>query len=109
MRRLSERIVGTVEDVRARVGGIEAAGQQTVDATAQSRALARRTAKAAGRISTLVATQSGETEQASRGLIATSVEVERSTNAMAQMRASAGRLGELANELERLIAGFELI
>ena len=51
MRRLAERVTGTVTDVRGRVADIKASGSSTVMATEQSRKLAHDTARQRGRSS----------------------------------------------------------
>ena len=68
MRRLAERVTGTVSDVRERVSGIETSGHATVLATEESRKLAQRAAEAARTISGVTARQSADTEQAADGV-----------------------------------------
>ena len=108
MRRLAERVSGTVDDVRSQVANVEAASAESVAVTDDSRALAERTAEAARSIDQLTATQSADTERAARGVSSTADMVAKTTLAMSQIRAATAGLHAHALELERLLAGFEL-
>jgi methyl-accepting chemotaxis protein len=108
MRRLAERVSGTVELVRARIRSIETSGASTVMATEQSRRLAQRTAAAARDISLVTARQSADTEQASRGVLAVAEIVGQAAHATSQTRAAAEGLHSWATELERLLGTFEI-
>lgn len=108
MRRLAERVAGTVEAVRKQVVDIEASSSQAVDATQQGRALAERTADAAREIDQLTAIQSDDTEQASLSVQIAADMVVKTTTSMSQVRAATAGLRNHANELERLLEGFEL-
>jgi methyl-accepting chemotaxis protein len=108
MRRLAERVTGTVADVRAQVANVEASSASTVLATEKSRQLAQRTAEAARDISKVTAEQSTDTEQASIGVQSVADMVVETTLAMTQTRAAAEGLRAHADALERLIATFEV-
>ena len=107
MRRLAERVTGTVEDVRGRVEQIEVSGTGTVQATERSRALAQRTAAAARDISQVTAEQSLDTEQASLGVQSVADMVVEATHAMSQTRAAAAGLRDHAGVLEQLMNTFK--
>ncbi|NVB41392.1 methyl-accepting chemotaxis protein [Pseudenhygromyxa sp. WMMC2535] len=108
MRRLAERVTGTVEDVRARVDDIERSGVATVIATEGSRELANLTAAASREITAAIEEQSANTEQASHRVQSVADQVVKATMAMSQTRTAAAGLREHAAELERLMATFEL-
>jgi methyl-accepting chemotaxis protein len=108
MRRLAERVTGTVADVRAQVANVEASSVSTVLATEESRQLAQRTAEAARDISKVTAVQSTDTEQASIGVQSVAAMVVETTFAMTQTRAAAEGLRAHADELERLMGTFEV-
>lgn len=108
MRRLAERVSGTVESVRERVAGIHAAGRRTITSTEHSRKLSDDTTAAARRISEITEAQSRDTE----GLNAEVGEVVGVVNttaaSMVQTKAAAENLREEAAELEQLTREFEL-
>jgi methyl-accepting chemotaxis protein len=108
MRRLAERVAGSVADVRGRMSSISAAGTSTVMASAQSRELAERTAAAARQISAVTATQHQDTHRVSTSVHEVAVSVAASAVATTQTRAAAERLRRHAEELERLTRHFQL-
>ena len=108
MRRLAERVTGTVDDVRERVINIEASGASTSEATQESRALARNTASAARDISSLTLEQSKDTTEASLGVKRLAEMVLSTSAAVGQTRAAASGLSERATELQDLISDFRL-
>jgi methyl-accepting chemotaxis protein len=107
MRRLAERVTGTVDDVRERLADIEAAGASTVQATANSRRLADSTATAARKISTVTHRQSEETEQVSRKVFEVAEGMIASVEATKQTLSAADGLRMQAAELERLTRQFK--
>lgn len=102
MRRLAERVTGTVNDVH------EAATASTVVATQESRELAQSTAEAARQISAVTLRQSKDTEQASIDVHSVAEMVAAAASATTETRAAAEGLRRQAAELERLIGQFEL-
>jgi methyl-accepting chemotaxis protein len=108
MRRLAERVAGSVADVRGRMASISSAGTSTVVASAQSRELAERTAAAARQISAVTATQHHDTHRVSTSVHEVAMTVAASAVATTQTRAAAERLREHADELERLTRHFQL-
>ncbi|PRP98276.1 Frizzy aggregation protein FrzCD [Enhygromyxa salina] len=108
MRRLAERVSGTVADVRGRVIDIKNSGTSTVIATEGSRKLAERTAAAAREISTLTAAQGRDTQRASAAMLGVSERVIATGTATEQTRIAAERLKLQADELERLTRRFEV-
>jgi methyl-accepting chemotaxis protein len=108
MRRLAERVAGSVADARGRMQSISSAGMSTVVASAQSRELAERTAAAARQISAVTATQHHDTHRVSTSVHVVAESVAASAVATTQTRAAAERLREHADELERLTRHFQL-
>jgi methyl-accepting chemotaxis protein len=108
MRRLAERVTGTVSDVRERIADIEAAGASTVQATADSRRLADSTATAARQISMVTHRQSEETEQVSHKVFEVAEGMIATVEAARQTLDATDRLRVLAAELERLTRQFTL-
>jgi len=108
MRRLAERVAGTVDDVRVQIANIEASSEATVGATTRGRELAQRAAEVARTIDELASTQSRDTELASRGVESTAGIIVETTQALAQIRASTEGLRAHAEALELLLADFEL-
>lgn len=108
MRRLAERVAGSVADARGRMSSISSAGMSTVVASAQSRELAERTAAAARQISAVTATQHHDTHRVSTSVHDVAASVAASAVATTQTRAAAERLREHADELERLTRHFQL-
>jgi methyl-accepting chemotaxis protein len=107
MRRLAERVTGTVADVRDRISAIETAGTSTVQATADSRRLADGTATAARSISTVTRRQSEETEQVSHKVSEVAEGMLATVEAARQTLAASDGLRVRAAELERLTRRFQ--
>jgi methyl-accepting chemotaxis protein len=108
MRRLAERVTGTLGDVRERLADIEAAGASTVQATADSRRLADSTATAARKISMVTHRQSEETEQVSHKVFEVAEGMLATVEAAKQTLAATDGLRKQAAELERLTRQFIL-
>ena len=108
MRRLAERVTGTVVDVGVRVTQIQAASEATVRATEDSRKLAQRTAEAARAISQVTKKQGVDTEQASREVTAVAAMVHDGANSISQTEAAAEGLRQYASELQRLTSRFKI-
>lgn len=108
MRRLAERVTGTVADVRGTVNAIGMSSRATVEATNDSRELAGSTTLAARRIVNVTHTQGTQTELVSTAVQAIADAVGSSAAAITQTRASADGLSERAARLERLIEQFEV-
>ena len=108
MRRLAERVTGTVVDVGVRVSQIQAASEATVRATEDSRKLAQRTAEAARAISQVTKKQGVDTEQASREVTAVAAMVHDGANSISQTEAAAEGLRQYASELQRLTSRFKI-
>ena len=108
MRRLAERVTGTVADVRSTVVAIENSNRATVEAIKDSRGLAGSTTTAARRIVDIIHTQGTETELVSTAARTIADAVASSAAAVTQTRASADGLRERAERLERLIEQFEV-
>jgi methyl-accepting chemotaxis protein len=109
MRRLAERVTGTVADVRATVAAIGTSNSTTVDATKDSRELAGSTTQAARRIVDVIHIQGTETELVSSAARAIADAVASSAAAITQTRASADGLRERAERLEQLIEQFDVL
>ncbi|KIG14210.1 Methyl-accepting chemotaxis protein [Enhygromyxa salina] len=108
MRRLAERVTGTVDDVRGRIAQIESAGAGALAATQASRTLVQGTAEAARTISEVTREQSVGAEQASGGMTAVAQTVTAAAAATSQTRAAAEGLRVHATALERLTSRFRL-
>jgi methyl-accepting chemotaxis protein len=108
MRRLAERVAGSVADARERMTSISSVGRNTVIASAQSRELAERTAAAARQISAVTATQHHDTQRVSTSVNDVATSVVASAAATSQTRAAAEGLRLHADELERLTRHFQL-
>jgi methyl-accepting chemotaxis protein len=108
MRRLAERVAGSVADVRGRMSSIGSAGTSTVMASAQSRDLAERTAAAARQISSVTATQHHDTQRVSASVQQVADSVAASAVSSSQTRATAEALRLQADELERLTRQFQI-
>ncbi len=107
MRRLAERVNGSVADVRGRVTSIERAGTSTVLATEEAKQLAERTAAAAQQISSVTAQQSRDTQQVSQAIEEVAAIAIATAAATAQTRAAAQQLEAKAGQLEQLTRRFE--
>ena len=108
MRRLAERVGGTVADVRVQIADIGSAGTSTVVATELSRKLAERTAAAAREISTVTETQHRDTQHVLDAIGEVADAVAATASATGQTRAAAEGLLHHAAALEQLTGQFEL-
>ncbi|MCA9700975.1 MAG: methyl-accepting chemotaxis protein, partial [Myxococcales bacterium] len=108
MRRLAERVTGTVADVRELVVDIKASTATTVMATEQSRRLAENTAAAARRITAETQQQSADTTMASTNVREVANIIAQTSVATTQTRAAAEGLMMQADLLEQLVLKFEL-
>ncbi|PRQ04308.1 Frizzy aggregation protein FrzCD [Enhygromyxa salina] len=108
MRRLAERVMGNVADVRGLVADITASGASTTMATEQSRKLADGTAATARRIATVTERQRAATEQAREVVSETAEFMARAAIAISQTRSAAEELGVRAHELEQRAGAFRL-
>ncbi|NVB39515.1 methyl-accepting chemotaxis protein [Pseudenhygromyxa sp. WMMC2535] len=108
MRRLAERVTGTVADVRDRVAAIESATTTTVAATEHSRKLAQDTAEAARMISTLTQTQNAGAAEASATAQSMAAFVIASSSSTSQTSAAADGLRRQVEALERTTREFKL-
>ena len=106
MRRLAERVTGTVGDVRGTLIDISRANQVAVVAVEDSRALAELTMGAARKIADVTATQGEQSLSVSLGAAGITELVASSAAASTQIRVAASSLRERAAELERLIEHF---
>ena len=104
MRRLAERVTGTVDAVNSAIQDVSAANLETARAALEGRERAVTTTAAAGRIVTLTQSQSHETHEVSRGVGEMATLIAASVSATAQTQAAADRLAEHARALDTLIA-----
>lgn len=108
MRRLAERVMATVADVRNLVGDVRASGSATVMATEQSRKLAESTSDAARRITFVTQQQRTATEQVTASVREVADVLAQAAAATTQTRVSAETLKTQADELEALLARFQM-
>ncbi|NVB36694.1 methyl-accepting chemotaxis protein [Pseudenhygromyxa sp. WMMC2535] len=108
MRRLAERVTGTVADVGERVTGIQEASRGTVGATEESRQLAVSTAEAARKISTETQRQSQDTDQLAVAVYQVAEVAASTSEATSHTRATAEGLRIHAEALEGLTRQFKL-
>ncbi|MCA9698584.1 MAG: methyl-accepting chemotaxis protein, partial [Myxococcales bacterium] len=108
MRRLAERVSGTVAKVRDLVADINVASVSTVMASAHGRDLAEDTTRAAREIADEIRRQSGETEQALAGVGEVAGLLEQIGQGTHQSRRIAEGLGLEAANLEQLLDHFDL-
>jgi methyl-accepting chemotaxis protein len=108
MRRLAERVAGAVINVRERLADIARTGDNTVLASAQSRALAERTTADARKISAVTATQHRDTHRVSNAMHEIAASASATAAATAQTRMTAEGLRSHAIELERLTRQFRI-
>lgn len=108
MRRLAERVTTTVAAVRATMASVEQSNLATAQATAESRMLAERTTGAARRIVEVVETQGAETAAVSNSAREIADVVSSTASGLTQTRATADLLRDRSEQLEQLLAGFEL-
>jgi methyl-accepting chemotaxis protein len=108
MRRLAERVGGTVGDIRGRIASIEDSTRRTVTATEHSRALAEHTATAAREINDAIAQQSRNAEEAASFAKQVVEAVGLFERAADQTRSTAEGLRLHAVRLEQLTQQFRL-
>jgi methyl-accepting chemotaxis protein len=108
MRRLAERVLSSVHDVRALVGDIRASGSSTMMATEDSKKLAASTTDAARQITMVTQQQRSGTEQVLQSVREIAETLTQSVAAMAQTRASAEQLKSQADKLSSLVRAFRI-
>ena len=108
MRRLAERVSGTVADGRTRIEGIADANAGVLESTRSSRQLAKATAEAAREISAVTGAQGRDTELASSASRALAQHIEANAAALSQIRAATEGLHQRVAEVEELSRSFRL-
>ena len=108
MRRLAERVMSSVHDVRSLVGDIRASGSSTMMATEDSKKLAASTTDAARQITLVTQQQRSGTEQVLQSVREIAETLTQSVAAMAQTRASAEQLKSQADKLSTLVQAFRI-
>jgi methyl-accepting chemotaxis protein len=108
MRRLAERVMSSVHDVRSLVGDIRASGSSTMMATEDSKKLAASTTDAARQITMVTQQQRSGTEQVLQSVREIAETLAQSVAAMAQSRASAEQLKSQADKLSGLVRAFRI-
>ena len=108
MRRLAERVMSSVHDVRSLVGDIRASGSSTMMATEDSKKLAASTTDAARQITLVTQQQRSGTEQVLQSVREIAETLTQSVAAMAQTRASAEQLKSQADKLSSLVRAFRI-
>ncbi|TMQ05410.1 MAG: methyl-accepting chemotaxis protein [Deltaproteobacteria bacterium] len=108
MRRLAERVLSSVHDVRSLVGDIRASGSSTMMATEDSKKLAASTTDAARQITLVTQQQRSGTEQVLQSVREIAETLTQSVAAMAQTRASAEQLKSQADKLASLVQAFRI-
>ena len=108
MRRLAERVMSSVHDVRSLVGDIRASGSSTMMATEDSKKLAASTTDAARQITMVTQQQRSGTEQVLQSVREIAETLAQSVAAMAQSRASAEQLKSQADKLSSLVRAFRI-
>ncbi len=108
MRRLAERVMTSVHDVRSLVGDIRASGSSTMMATEDSKKLAASTTDAARQITMVTQQQRSGTEQVLQSVREIAETLTQSVAAMAQTRASAEQLKSQADKLSSLVRAFRI-
>lgn len=108
MRRLAERVTGTVADVGAHVKSIERTGAQSISATDENRRIAERTTEAARTISELTQRQALDTDTVLSTIIDVADGARATVSASSQTRTAARALAQEAARLERLTKLFVL-
>jgi methyl-accepting chemotaxis protein len=108
MRRLAERVMTSVHDVRTLVGDIRASGSSTMMATEDSKKLAASTTDAARQITLVTQQQRSGTEQVLQSVREIAETLTQSVAAMAQTRASAEQLKSQADKLSSLVRAFRI-
>jgi len=108
MRRLAERVMSSVHDVRSLVGDIRASGSSTMMATEDSKKLAASTTDAARQITMVTQQQRSGTDQVLQSVREIAETLAQSVAAMAQSRASAEQLKSQADKLSSLVRAFRI-
>jgi methyl-accepting chemotaxis protein len=108
VRRLAERVMSSVHDVRSLVGDIRASGSSTMMATEDSKKLAASTTDAARQITMVTQQQRSGTEQVLQSVREIAETLAQSVAAMAQSRASAEQLKSQADKLSSLVRAFRI-
>lgn len=108
MRRLAERVMTSVHDVRSLVGDIRASGSSTMMATEDSKKLAASTTDAARQITLVTQQQRSGTEQVLQSVREIAETLTQSVAAMAQTRSSAEQLKSQADKLSSLVRAFRI-
>jgi methyl-accepting chemotaxis protein len=107
MRRLAERVTGTVGDVRRLVADIAEGSENSVDLTELGRSLAEGTTHAAREIASATYRQTSETEQVSHGVRELAAFIVQTTTATKRTRLIADDLQHQAQLLDMQIRAFE--
>jgi methyl-accepting chemotaxis protein len=106
MRRLAERVTGSVGDVRTLLADIRGSGAATTSATAEARKIAESTTESARQITRVTQQQSTATEQVLQSTRHIAAVVSESAAATQQSRASARILKDEADRLNTLVGRF---
>ncbi len=107
MRRLAERVTGSVGDINQLVSDIRESGASTVVATEESKKLAQGTTEAARGITLVTQQQQSSTEQVGQNVRSVAEVVQQSATATAQTRASAESLKVQADRIATLVNRFQ--
>ncbi|MBI5533778.1 MAG: methyl-accepting chemotaxis protein [Deltaproteobacteria bacterium] len=107
MRRLAERVAGSVADIKALVGEIRESGASTVVATEESKKLAQKTAETARNITLVTQQQRTSTDQVTQSVRGVAEVVTQAAAATMQTRASAEGLRTHADRLTALVQRFQ--
>jgi methyl-accepting chemotaxis protein len=105
MRRLAERVMASVQDVKALVTDVRASGTSTVLVTEEARKLAEATTGTARQIAQISQQQRTATEQVTSGMREASSGLTQSVAAARQTRAAAEHLNTQAAKLKQLVGG----
>jgi methyl-accepting chemotaxis protein len=106
MRRLAERVMTSVHDVRSLVGDIRGSGSSTMMATEDSKKLAASTTEAARQITMVTQQQRSGTEQVLQSIREIAETLTQSVAATVQTRTSAEQLKVQADKLSGLVRTF---
>jgi len=108
MRRLAERVMASVQDVKVLVTDVRASSTSTVLVTEEARKLAEATTNAARQIAQISQQQRSATEQVSRGMKDAAAVLGQSVSAARQTRSASENLNTQAVKLKDLVAGFRI-
>ena len=108
MRRLAERVTGSVGDIKSLLADIRESGASTVVATEESRKLAGGTTQVARQITLATQRQQTSTEQVTANARMVADVLRQSAGATSQTRATAEALEEQAERLMALVSRFDL-